>query len=123
MNNTYFIERSLIASVLNYEKEIELNPNHFTNEFHIKLIKGINRLKELDMPLDFEVLRNKFLEANKWNTHEDNQLIDIMTNTTPFGSNKLFNEYVNVIKKEYVNNLDRRFAVWVLKEYGYQKNY
>ena len=111
MNNTYFIERSLIASVLNYEKEIELNPNHFTNEFHIKLIKGINRLKELDMPLDFEVLRNKFLEANKWNTHEDNQLIDIMTNTTPFGSNKLFNEYVNVIKKEYVNNLDRRFAV------------
>ena len=111
MNNTYFIERGLIASLLNYEKEAELNPNHFTSEFHIKLVKGINRLKELNMPIDFEVLRNKFLEANKWTTHEDNQLIDIMSNTTPFGSDKLFNAYADILKREYVNNLDRRFAV------------
>jgi len=111
MNNTYFIERSLIASVLNYEKEAELNPSHFSNEFHRKLATGINRLKELEMPIDFEVLRNKFLEANKWTTHEDNQLIDIMTNTTPFGSDKLFNAYADILKKEYVNSLDRRFAV------------
>jgi len=111
MSNTYQIEKSVIASVLNYEKEIELNPSHFTNEFHIKLVKGINRLKELDMPIDFELLRNKFLSANKWTISEDNQLIDIMTNTTPFGSDELFNKYVSVIDKEYVNNLDRRFAV------------
>jgi len=111
MTNTYFIERGVIASLLNYEREEEVNPQHFTNEFHRKLIIGINKLKELDMPIDFEILRNKFISVHKWATHEDNQLIDIMTNTTPFRSTELFNGYMEIIKKEYVNNLDRRFAV------------
>lgn len=111
MNNTYHIERAIIASLLNYETETEANPQHFTNEFHRKLITGYNRLKELELPIDFEILRNKFETANKWTPQEDNQLMDIMTNTTPFGSKDLLNGYLEVMKKEYVNNLDRRFAV------------
>jgi len=38
-------------------------------------------------------------------------LIDIMTNTTPFGHKSTFNNYLQILKNEYKNNSDRRFAI------------
>jgi len=93
MNNTYYIERSIIASELNSETTIELNPSYFNDMFHRKLINGINRLKTLGEYIDLEILRNKYISANKWEFYEDNQLIDIMTNTTPFSSQEILIKY------------------------------
>ena len=111
MTNTYYIERSVIASIINSEIEYDLNQNHFTDMFHRKLINGINRLKELGEYIDFEILRNKFNKANKWTFQEDEKLIELMTFTTPFSTQKIFNEYHKIIVDEYKENLDRRFAI------------
>ena len=111
MSNTYNIEKSIIASLLNYEYEEDINTNLFNNLFHRKLINGYNRLKKIGEALDFEVLRFKFSEANKWTMQEDGMLIDIMTNTTPFGHKSTFNNYLQILKNEYKNNSDRRFAI------------
>lgn len=111
MTNTYQIERSIIASVLNSELDHNLTPDHFTDMFHRKLVIGINRLKELDEYIDFELLRNKFYSANKWSMGEDFALTDIMTNTTPFGSQDLFNKYYETIVKNYNDSSDRRYAI------------
>lgn len=105
------IERALIASLLNNEQSHEVNAKHFTNTFHIKLINGYNRLKELQEPIDFELLRNKFIKANKWSIQEDNMLLDIMCNTTPFGSKEMLNRYYDVLKQDYNENSDRRYAI------------
>ena len=109
-NNTYFIEKSILASVLNFEKNIadfEITPDFFEDNFHKKLIIGCFRLKELNEPIDFELLRNKFLKANKWTIQEDAKLIDIMTNTIPFGSDELFSAYLKVLKNNYYDKLAR----------------
>ena len=111
MTNTFYIERSVIASVINSELEHELNHNYFTDMFHRKLVNGINRLKELGEYIDFETLRYKFTKANKWTFQEDNQLVELMTNTIPFSTQKIFDEYYKVITGEYEENLDRRFAI------------
>jgi len=111
MTDTYNIERSILASVLNSEIDIELNKNYFTTLFHQKLVSGINRLKELDEYIDFETIRNKFLKANKWTYEEDNMLIDTMTNTTPFGSKKTVDSYISILKDSYKNSLDRKFSL------------
>jgi len=110
------IEKSLLASVLNSansEIDIKLDKNFFTVAFHKKLIAGINRLRELNKPIDFELLRNSFIKANKWSLNEDNALIDIMTSTTPFGSNNLFNQYYKHLENTYFENFDMRLAVWI----------
>jgi len=111
MTSTYYIERSVIASVINSEIEHELNQNHFTDMFHRKLVNGINRLKELGEYIDFETLRHKFTKANKWTFQEDNLLLELMTFTTPFSTQNIFDEYYKIITDEYKENLDRRFAV------------
>ena len=84
MSNTYFIEKSIIASELNSEIQTELNHNYFTDMFHRKLVNGINRLKQLKEYVDFEILRFKFMESKKWTMQEDGMLVEIMTNTMPF---------------------------------------
>jgi len=111
MTSTYYIERSVIASVINSEIEHKLNKNYFTDMFHRKLVNGINRLKELGEYIDFETLRHKFTKANKWTFQEDNLLVELMTFTTPFSTQKIFDEYYKIITDEYKENLDRRFAV------------
>jgi len=111
MTDAYNIERSILASVLNSEIDVELNKNYFTTLFHQKLVIGINRLKELEEYIDFETLRNSYKKVNKWTYEEDNQLLDIMTNTTPFGSQYAVNAYMKILKDTYKNNLDRKFAV------------
>ena len=111
MNNTQNIERTIIASVLNSEIEHNLNPHYFTNEFHKKLVNGINRLKELDEGIDFELLRYKFIKARKWTINEDTELLMIMTHTTPFASQELFDAYYGVLEREYRYSADRRMAI------------
>ena len=111
MNSTYYIEKSILASILNSELIYELSANKFTNMFHRKLVNGINRLKELGEYIDFETLRNKFLNANKWTFEEDNMLIDLMSNTTPFSTQKIFDEYMRIIDNEYLESFDRRLAI------------
>ena len=113
MNSTYYIEKSILASILNSERIYELSANKFTNMFHRKLVNGINRLKELGEYIDFETLRNKFLKANKWTFEEDNMLIDLMSNTTPFSTQKIFDEYMRIIDNEYLESFDRRLAIWI----------
>ena len=111
MNNTYYIEKALLASALNSEIPFELDANKFSTMFHRKLVNGINRLKQLKEYVDFETLRNKFLEANKWTLEEDNMLMDIMSNTTPFSSPKILSEYIKILDNEYINSFDRRLAI------------
>jgi len=105
MSNTYHIERSIIASLLNFEYETTIDANIFNDLFHRKLINGYNRLKKLNEALDFEVLRKK------WTMQEDNMLTDIMTNTTPFGHKSTFDSYMKILKNEYKNSSDRRFSI------------
>jgi len=111
MGETYNLERSILASLLSSEIEVEIDKNYFTNTFHQKLAVGINRLKELQLSVDFELLRNSYIKAKKWTFEEDNMLTDIMINTTPFGSHKIVEDYINVLKESYRNNLDRRYAI------------
>ena len=111
MNNAYNIEQSIIASVLNSEIEHNLNPHYFSSEFHRKLVNGINRLKELGECIDFELLRNKFVKHNKWTYNEDAELSMMMTHTTPFASQELFNAYYKVLEREYFNSFKNRIAI------------
>ena len=111
MSNTQNIERSIIASVLSSEIVHDINPYYFTNEFHRKLVKGINRLKELNEGIDFELLRNRFIKAKKWTIGEDTELMMIMTQTTPFASQELFHAYYRVLEKEYFNSFKNRIAI------------
>jgi len=110
MSNTYNIEKSIIASLLNFEYEISIDTSLFNNLFHRKLINGYNRLKKLGEALDFEVLRFKFSEANKWSFKEDEMLNDIMANTTPFGHRSTFDNYMQILKSAYKNSSDKRYS-------------
>jgi len=111
MNTAYNIEQSIIASVLNSEIEHNLNPHYFSSEFHRKLVTGINRLKELDECIDFELLRNKFVKHNRWTYKEDAELSMIMTHTTPFATQKMFDAYYSLLETEYRYSIDRRMAI------------
>ena len=113
MTNTHHIERSVIASLLNFEYETEVDSNIFNDLFHRKLINGYNRLKAIGEALDFEVLRLKFMDAKKWTIQEDTMLTDIMTNTTPFGHKSTFDRYLKILKDTYKENSDKRFSIWV----------
>ena len=111
MSNTFNIERSILASVLNSEQDIELNKQFFTDEFHRKLVDGINRLKQLGEYIDFETLRYKFMKVNKWSLSEDQQILSIMCNTTPFSTKEIITTYYDILKKEYFDNSDMRFSI------------
>lgn len=111
MNYNYTIERTVLASILNGEIQTDIDPNYFQTPFHKKLANGINRLKELDMPVDFELLRNKFVKGGKWTLQEDEALTDIMTHTMPFTVQELFDAYYDVLKKDYKLNMDKRLAI------------
>jgi len=113
MNSNFHIERSILASVLCNVNCIsfDLDPNHFSNPFHRKLVNGINRLKELDMPIDFEILSKKFIDDRKWSVQEHNALYEMLTHTSPFGSQEAFDNYYEILKKSYKLEADRRFAI------------
>ena len=111
--DTHNIERCVLASVLNFENtlsDIALDKNFFTDAFHIKLVVGINRLKEIDAPIDFEVLRKHYIKAKKWSYQEDAMLIDMVSNTTPFGTKHMFSQYLNILRVAYIDRLSLRIA-------------
>ncbi len=111
MNETYNIEKTILASILCSEIDVEVDKNYFTTLFHQKLVIGINRLKELGLSIDFELLRNSYLKANSWSHDEDNMLVHIMTEVSPFGSIQAVTDYMSMLKESYKSNLDRRYAI------------
>ena len=118
MTSSYDIEKAILVSVLENEfignnKEIinvELNPSHFTDEFHIMLVNGINRLKELDMPVNTDFLREQYMKVNKWNISHDNKMIEIMVHN-PIGSLSLFSKYIKQLERNFIDSFDRRLAI------------
>jgi len=118
MTSSFYIEQSILVSVLENEfigndKEIiniELNHKHFTDEFHIMLVKGINRLKELDMPINTDFIREQYIKVNKWNISHDNKMLAIMVHN-PIGSLELFSKYIKQLENNFINSFDRRLAI------------
>ena len=111
MNNNIDIERAIIASVLNFEEHADINPDYFFHPLHKKLAIGYNRLKELGETIDFEILKNKFIKAKKWSMQEDDEFTFIMTHTTPFKTQELFNAYYKILEDNYRYSFDRRLAI------------
>jgi len=111
MRSTYYIEKAVLASILNSEQKVDIQKDFFSTEFHRKLAAGINRLKKLNDFIDFELLRNKFIKAKKWSFQEDEMLIDLMTSTTPFATKNIVEAYINILKEESKLNLDKRFTI------------
>jgi len=107
LNNTDYIEKVVIVSKLEADfigadkriRDFRLEPRIFKNKFHKKIAIGINRLVELNLPLDFEVLRDRFLRANKWSLIEDDMLIEIMTHNA-FGSWDIFERYYKLLEED-----------------------
>ena len=111
-HSTYHIERSVLASVLNFEQHADkLNTSYFLHPFHRKLANGYNRLKELGEAIDFELLRAKFIKAGKWSMQEDNELVALMTMTTPFANTKMFELYYSQLRRAYFERADHRVSV------------
>lgn len=105
------IERTILASLLNSEMDIEFNAAYFLDPFHKKLAKAINRFKKLDEYVDFEIIRNSFIADNAWSFNEDEKLIYLMTYTTPFASNRVVASYMKLLKESYFNSLDKRLSI------------
>lgn len=102
------IERNIICTLLegsfvNSEvraEDIEINKNYFTLEEHRVIINGINRLKELNEPVDSDMIRLKFSEANRWNARLESALMNIML-ANLFGSKSLFSRYYSILENNY----------------------
>lgn len=115
MSHTYDIERTLLVSVLekqfvNGDKEIQdfyINPDFFNDNFHKKLVVGINRLKQLGEPIDAVILRNRFNIANSWNMKMDDDLISIMSQN-PIGTISMFKSYYKILINQ---NINRRYSI------------
>ena len=113
------IERIILSSVLQSEAyqtdskilALKLNPTYFTDTFNKKISLGIERLKELDEPICYELLRKRFKDANKWTFTEDEKLIDLVSTVTPAGSEDLFMKYYGVLEKDILSNLDRKYSL------------
>ena len=110
------IERLILCSVLeNYHIGadpkilcVELDSKYFESKHHKILVNAINRLKELDEPIDSDTVREKFKSVGKWdnvmidNIMLEDALLSIMV-TTPAGSYEMFMKYYNFLKKSYYN--------------------
>lgn len=78
---------------------ININKDFFSFYFHKKLFLGIQRLKELDLPIDEVLLREKFVNGNKWTLQEDNMLIELLThNCLTLNS---FKSYLSILEDKY----------------------
>lgn len=107
MLHTENIEKSILVSVLEAEfvnsdrriVEMNLNADYFSNGFHKMLVKGINRLKELNDPVNTDMLRYRFISANKWDYKLDDLLMEIMAHNPLQYDN--FTRYYSLLEKEY----------------------
>ncbi len=106
------IENSLLVSVLEHDfvqndkniLQINLNPEIFTDKINKLFVTAINRLKELNEPVNSDVMRIKFMKADKWNfIAYDEQLMRIIA-SNPFGTVDMFKSYLKVLEDEYMMN-------------------
>ena len=107
------IEKSILVSILEHDfvvsdkriLEVELSAEYFTHPIHKLFINAINRLKELDEPVNSDFLRAKFIEGHKWDelSHEV-QLLEIIA-SNPLGSLYLFESYLKVLEDEYMKRI------------------
>lgn len=79
--------------------EAELKESYFNNIFHRLLVRGINRLKALGEPVNTDFLRQRFVDAGKWDFVKDHALIDIISHN-PCGTFELFDHYLGELKKQ-----------------------
>jgi hypothetical protein len=115
MIDTTDIERSILVSVLEQQFigtdpkiiDAELDPKFFRDPFCRKLVKGINRLKELDEPINTDFLRLKFMEAKAWEIKDDLELIQIITHN-PIGTLRLFSAYYSKLCN---SNMNMRYTI------------
>jgi len=104
------IERSILCSILehnfiNNDKKIVstvLDANLFQDKHHRLFANSINRLRELDKPIDSDMLRLKLIEAKKWDFYMEDSLMKIMT-CNPFGSYYVFDKYYKTLRSNHNN--------------------
>jgi len=107
MTTNFNIEQTLLVSILEHDHilsdkkilDVKLESSYFSEPFHKKLVSGVNRLKDLNLPICTVLLRKRFVEANKWSLQEDNQLIELMTHN-PMATYNGFVSFYNEIKKD-----------------------
>ena len=108
------IEQLILVSILEHNfiptdiriLQVELNQNFFTNENHKVFVKAINRLKQLNEPIDSDTMRMKFIDANAWDKSikihisMEQSLLEIMSHN-PAGSYDLFMKYYAILERNY----------------------
>ena len=108
------IEQLILVSILEHNfipsdsriLQVELNPNFFTDENHKVFVKAINRLKQLNEPIDSDTMRMKFIDANAWDKSikihisMEQSLLEIMSHN-PAGSYDLFMKYYAILEQNY----------------------
>jgi hypothetical protein len=98
------IEKALICSVLMSDFSPEqkqildfvLDPDLFTHGHNRLFVKSINRLKELDLPVEELTLHVKLKPVMTMQI--ENELIDILTQN-PFGTINTFKAYYDMLKE------------------------
>lgn len=108
------IERMLLCSILEHNfipsedkiMTVELDAKYFTHKNHKVFVNAINRLKELDEPIDSDTIRHKFNKVGRWENvireemSQEQSLLEIMT-ARGIGSHSLFMNYYNFLKNDY----------------------
>jgi len=117
MSNYINIERAILCTVLenefitanDYIREFALVEEYFTTPFHKFLVRGINRLKELNEPVDTDTLMVRFRDANKWAISYDDELLNVIT-TNSLGET-LFKQYNELLEKNYFESHRRGITI------------
>ena len=110
---TMDIERAVLCSVLEADfvnadqriQDVELRDGMFTDRFHKLIVKAINRLKELQEPINTDFLRLRFMQANKWQLDYDSKLLEIMVHQ-PIATFEQFNSYYVQLKKNEAKHIN-----------------
>jgi len=110
MQDSYSIEKSILVSILEHDficnddaiMQVTLNDAVFTHPIHKLFIKAINRLKELNEPINSDFLRERFVQGGRWDIlgHEV-QLLEIMSHT-PLATLYLFKSYLKLLEDNYM---------------------
>jgi hypothetical protein len=108
------IERLILKSVLenNFVSndarilKVDLNPDYFEHKHHKVFVRAINRLKELNQPVDTDTMRTKFKSVRAWDMAMidgvglEDSLLDIL-GANPAGTLGLFNSYYKFLEDNY----------------------
>ena len=105
------IERNILCSILEHnfignDKKIFstiLNVDYFSDKHHKLFASSINRLRELDEPIDSDMVRLKLQSVKKWDFYLEDSLLKIM-GANPLGTHDLFMQYYKVLEKHNVES-------------------